>query len=90
MVCINKVDLNPDLAGRIEEEARALGLPLVGRIPYDLAVTEAQVRGTSVVEGRDGPASREIRALWERVKRGLTEEEHDVEHQEQVPKSYRC
>jgi MinD superfamily P-loop ATPase len=89
LVCINKVDINPDLAARIEVEARTLGIPVVGRIPYDVAVTEAQVHGTSVVERGDGPASMEIRALWERVRRNLTEKEHDDEHQESVHESSR-
>jgi MinD superfamily P-loop ATPase len=71
-VCINKADINPELSARLEEEARELGLPVLGRIRYDPAVTRAQVQGKPVVENGDSPAATEIRALWERVRHALT------------------
>jgi len=67
-VCINKADINPDLAGRLEQEARKLDLPVMGRIRYDPAVTRAQVNGKAVVEGEPGAAQADIRALWEQVR----------------------
>jgi len=67
-VCINKADINPDLAGRLEQEARKLDLPVMGRIRYDPAVTRAQVNGKAVVETGAGPADEDIRALWEQVR----------------------
>lgn len=68
VVCINKVDINPELSNRLEREARELGLPVLGRVQYDPAVTRAQVHGKSVVENGDSPAAKEIRALWERIR----------------------
>jgi len=71
-VCVNKVDINPDLAGEIEREAEALGLTVVGRIRYDPVFTAAQVRGTSVVEASgDGPAAEDLTAIWEALRRRL-------------------
>jgi MinD superfamily P-loop ATPase len=67
-VCINKVDINPEISGRIQEEAAAIGLPMLGCIRYDDSVTTAQVSRLAVVEHGDGPAATDIRALWERVK----------------------
>ncbi|MBD3349740.1 MAG: 4Fe-4S dicluster domain-containing protein [Candidatus Eisenbacteria bacterium] len=66
-VCVNKWDLNPDVSGAMEEWCDGKGLPLLGRVPYDGSVTDAQVEGLSVVEHSQGPASRAIRALWERI-----------------------
>jgi MinD superfamily P-loop ATPase/predicted Fe-Mo cluster-binding NifX family protein len=66
-VCVNKADLNPELATRIEVEATGLGLPALGRVRYDETVTLAQLTHTSVVELGDGPATRDIRRLWQRV-----------------------
>ncbi len=66
-VCINKADINPDLSDRIEREAEALDLPVLGHIRYDEAVTTAQVNRRSVVEDGGGPAAIDIRALWARV-----------------------
>ena len=65
-VCVNKWDLNPSLADRMEESARARGASIAGRVPYDPDVTRAQVQGKAVVE-YGGEASREIRRLWEKL-----------------------
>ena len=71
-ICINKADLNPRVASRIEAEAAARSLPVLGRIRYDASVTAAQVSRRSVVECPNGPAAADIRALWERVKGALS------------------
>lgn len=70
-VCINKVDLNLEVARRIEEAAAQWGLPVLGRIRYDPLVTRAQVQRQAVVEGEDGPAAQDLRALWDQVKQAL-------------------
>jgi MinD superfamily P-loop ATPase len=67
-VCINKADINPELADRLEQEAQKLDLPVLGRIRYDPAVTGALVHGQAVVEGGAGAAEGDIRALWKRVR----------------------
>ncbi len=69
-VCINKADINAELADRLEQAAQNLDLPVLGRIRYDPAVTWAQVNGKAVVEGgtADSLAEADIRALWERVR----------------------
>jgi MinD superfamily P-loop ATPase len=70
-VCINKADLNPGVADHLAHEAGQMGLPVLGRVRYDPAVTHAQVRHRSVVEYDDGPAAADIRNLWAWVRRGL-------------------
>lgn len=65
--CINKADINPELAARLEQEASELDVPVLGQIRYDPAVTRAQVERRSVVEAGSSPASDDIRALWEQV-----------------------
>jgi len=71
MVCVNKWDLNPELAGRIETRSGELGLEPGGRVRYDRAVTEAQIRGLSVVEYQAGGCAADIRAVWKQVQKGL-------------------
>jgi MinD superfamily P-loop ATPase len=66
-VCINKADLNPEVAAEIEAESTRQGILVLGRIRYDESVTAAQVKRLSVVENGDGPAATDIRALWSRV-----------------------
>jgi MinD superfamily P-loop ATPase len=68
-VCVNKADINPDLADQIESEAAARGLTVLGRIRYDEAVTAAQIDGVAVVERGDSLAAMDIRALWERLRK---------------------
>ncbi|MBN1321266.1 MAG: ATP-binding protein [Thermoleophilia bacterium] len=63
-VCINKTDLNPDMAGRIREVCAARGLPVVGELSYDTAVVKAQVEGKSIVEYGGSPVADQIRDMW--------------------------
>ena len=64
-VCINKWDLLPDMADRIENTARLAGAVPVGRVRYDPAATAAQRMGLAVVEAGPGPMADEIRAVWQ-------------------------
>jgi MinD superfamily P-loop ATPase len=70
-LCINKADLNEELADELAADAERLGLPVLGRIRYDPAVTAAQVRLLSVVEHGPSPAADDVRELWQRVSEQL-------------------
>jgi MinD superfamily P-loop ATPase len=72
-VCVNKHDLNPAMTAQIERRATALGATIVGRIPYDPAVTAAQRQGRPVVEyDPDGPAAQAIIHLWKNLSANCT------------------
>ena len=71
LLCVNKWDVNPELAGRIETRARAAGAQVAGRIRYDRAVPLAQMRQQAVVEGQTQGSAHDIRELWEQVKTAL-------------------
>lgn len=73
LVSVNKWDLNEQVAGEIETDAAARGIRTVARVRYDPAVTEAQIRGKSVVEHASDGAAADIRRLWEDVSRVLSE-----------------
>ena len=66
-VCINKHDLNPAVTVQMERRATELGATILGRIPYDPAVTAAQRQGTTVVEYGEGLAACAIRKLWQKL-----------------------
>jgi MinD superfamily P-loop ATPase len=72
-VCINKADINPEVASAIEAEACQRSIPVLGTIRYDDSVTAAQVRQLTVVEHDGGPAAIDIRALWTRVQTSMRE-----------------
>jgi MinD superfamily P-loop ATPase len=71
MVCLNKWDLNGEMARQIRQEASRRGLDFAGRVRYDAGVTEAQVSSQSVVEHQAHGCSEDIRKLWKRVEARL-------------------
>lgn len=71
VMAVNKADLNDEITRNLEELARARGIAVVGRIPYDRAVTQAQIARKTVVEASDGPAARAIRRLWAKTRERL-------------------
>jgi MinD superfamily P-loop ATPase len=76
LVCINKVDIYPGGAAQIEAFCQDQGVPVVGRIPFDTAVTEAMVQGQPVTQyAPDSPASQALRGVWAQVAAILQKEE---------------
>lgn len=65
MVCVNKWDINPAQTEAIERRAAELGARIAGRIRYDRAVTDAQVKACSVVDIPDSPAGADVRSVWD-------------------------
>jgi MinD superfamily P-loop ATPase len=71
-LCINRADLNPDVASAIERWCAGRGIRIVGRIPYDPAFNHAQAQRKSVVEVGNGPAARALREVWKETHAALT------------------
>jgi MinD superfamily P-loop ATPase len=71
VVCINKFDLNEEMAAAIERWSAEVGAEVVGRVRYDVAVTKAQLEGKSIVEYCDSEVSREIKNMWLRLQETL-------------------
>ena len=67
MLCINKWDINPEMAGRIERETGKRGVRMAGNIRYDPAVTKAQIMKTTVVEYTGGAIAGDMQAVWRKV-----------------------
>ena len=67
LVCINKYDLNEDNTRQIEDYCLTLGAEVAAKIPFDNIVTEAMVKGLTVVEYSDGRVAQEIKSLWHKV-----------------------
>lgn len=62
-VVVNKWDLCPEAADRIEAMARTANARLLGRIRYDKAFTQAQKTAKAVVE-TDAESASDIRTIW--------------------------
>ncbi len=71
LVCVNKWDINPDVATEIERQATERGLTVAGRVRYDRAVTDAQVRKQAVVEYQQDGCSADIREVWAKAGESL-------------------
>jgi len=66
-VCINKYDINPEVAEAIEKKALERNLKVVGKVAYDTAVTKAQLAGKSIVEYSTNGLKEQIVSLWESI-----------------------
>jgi len=62
-VLLNKSDLSPAQTAAITGYCSTHGIPLVGRLPYDPAVTDAMVRGEPVTTTA-GPVADALREAW--------------------------
>lgn len=67
MICINKWDIHPEMAERIERETAHRGVRMAGRIRYDPAATKAQIMKAPVVAYTGGAISVDIQAVWRNV-----------------------
>jgi MinD superfamily P-loop ATPase len=67
LVCINKWDINPETAKAIEQQRRQRDLKVAGKIHYDIAVTETQLRAKSIVEYSHNGITEQIASLWKSV-----------------------
>ncbi|NCC24529.1 MAG: 4Fe-4S dicluster domain-containing protein [Deltaproteobacteria bacterium] len=54
MAVLNKSDINPTMTGDMADFCEKTGIAVVGRIPYDLKFTQAQVRGLTAGEYDSG------------------------------------
>ena len=72
-VCINMYDINIRNTEKIMSFCREHSVEVVGRIPFDAAVTEAMVRGKTIVEYMpEGVATKEIKRVWEKISASIS------------------
>jgi MinD superfamily P-loop ATPase len=68
LVLINKADLYPEGAEQIATLCAQMGVSVIGRVPFDTAVTKAMFNGEPVTSYLpDSPASRAISAAWKTI-----------------------
>ena len=65
MVCVNKFDLNFDLARDIECFDKDEGMSFLGRIPFDPIFTQAMVKGQTLIEyNSESKAGHAVKEIW--------------------------
>ncbi|RKY41742.1 MAG: cobyrinic acid ac-diamide synthase [Candidatus Makaraimicrobium thalassicum] len=66
-VVVNKYDLNTDMTDKVKRLSEDYNVEFLGVIPYDKKVTEAQMKGLSVMEYTRGPVTESIEQIWQKV-----------------------
>ncbi len=67
LVCVNKWDINEVRTKEIEQQAAKVGTIILPRIPYDPAVTEAQIQGRPVIDDGECPLSQTFKEIWKQL-----------------------
>lgn len=73
-ICINKFDINQELTAQIEKFANEKNVKILGRIPFDASVINAQIAGTSIVAHEANEVSESIKKLWYNLKQEIEDE----------------
>ena len=68
MLCVNKFDLNPDQTLVIEDRAKAQGVTVLARVPFDPVFTESMVQGKTVFEYKiESEAAYALKQVWSEI-----------------------
>ncbi|MEJ2649998.1 MAG: 4Fe-4S binding protein [Sedimentisphaerales bacterium] len=67
IICINKFDINSKIADEIEVNARLNDIKVAAKIPYDNAVTKAQIEGKTIIEYANNAITENVKTLWQSV-----------------------
>lgn len=71
-MCINKCDINPDMANKIEEFCKKENIEIVGKIPYSRDFTNAMIKEQSLIEfSSESEISKELKSMWNKLKERL-------------------
>jgi len=71
-VCINKCDLNPEVAEQIEEFCREKEYPVIGRIPFEPGIIDALRQLKTPMEAGLTSVSEEIASMWDSLMNELS------------------
>lgn len=73
-IVVNKADINPDVASRIEEYATASGSDILGRVDYDPAFTRAQMEGLPVLSLANPALRSSLASAWRAAEHAILKE----------------
>jgi MinD superfamily P-loop ATPase len=70
-VLVNKFDINLARTEGIVEFCATNNVPVVGKVPFDVAVTEAMVEGLPITEADGGEVSKALERVWHTIRETL-------------------
>ena len=71
VVCINKFTINLNNTKKIEQYCKKNSIQVVGKLPYETAMTEAMIQEKTVIEYSDGDLSNNIIHMWNEIQKVL-------------------
>ncbi|MBN2141274.1 MAG: 4Fe-4S binding protein [Desulfovibrionaceae bacterium] len=71
LAIINKTGINPGLEEEIRAFCAAEDIPVAGALPYDMAVTKAQILGQTIVEYDPNGLGRLVQDIWDTIAANL-------------------
>ena len=78
LVCVNMYDVNKSNTEKILSFCKDKGIEVAGKIPFNPKVTEAMVKGKTIIEySPKSNAADEIRYVWEKISAVLVELEYE-------------
>lgn len=66
--CVNKADINPEIAERVRRYCSESQLQVLGEVPFDEEVNQATMKGEVLVERYEGLAATAVKELWEQAR----------------------
>lgn len=67
-MCINKFDINLNMAEKIEDFCKKENIEIVGKIPYSKDFTSAMIKEQSLIEfSPDGEITEKIKIMWNKL-----------------------
>jgi MinD superfamily P-loop ATPase len=70
-ILINKADLNPEQAQRIQEIAEKLNIVVMGKIPFDRHIHDALMRGKTIMDYAQGSTPEILREIWIKLQKEI-------------------
>ncbi len=67
-IVVNKYDLNKGKTDEIKNLSVEYNAEFLGMIPYDKAITEAQVKGLALVEYTKNDTTKKIEEIWKKIR----------------------
>jgi MinD superfamily P-loop ATPase len=78
LLLINKWDLNAELTSKLEGLAQKRNVRVIGKIHFDKAITEAQIRKQSIVEYQQDGAAVEIKKAWTEISQVMDQQQSSL------------
>lgn len=68
---VNRYDLNHEMTQEIEKISGEMGIPVIGKIPFDTAVIDQMIKGKTLAENPRSEAGKAVKDIWNYIQECL-------------------